>query len=341
MRSPRVRRPTSPCSTTSGRRSSPPPGFLHPARRPRPAMGPPRARRRLPRLARRRRPLRRADVRGLGVRRDGRVVVQQTQDLRPSASTRRPRGPSCSAPPEPLQATQPGSAAGAPGRYGRRRDDVLLPHRVPRLQRRQRARGRRHRHRLGRHAPKRCASCAGSSPTGCLPAAAVGYEWDRPIHLLADGQAAMSVGGTYEAETLAVRTGAGPARRVGPLRLRPDPRRTQRPAGQRRRGDDLRRVPPGGASQGGDAADRARRGARGARRSSPPHRAGPVAALGDRARRRRPALPLARRGDHRTCRDPAVAPARTRGSRRSCRRCSRRCSPAAPDLSPPPSTRRR
>jgi multiple sugar transport system substrate-binding protein len=45
---------------------------------------------------------------------------------------------------------------------------------------------------------------------GVLPPTAVGYAWDRPIHLLADGQAALSVGGTYEAETLAVRTGAGP-----------------------------------------------------------------------------------------------------------------------------------
>jgi multiple sugar transport system substrate-binding protein len=44
---------------------------------------------------------------------------------------------------------------------------------------------------------------------GYLPPAAVSYEWDRPVHLLADGQAALSVGGTYEAETLAVRTGAG------------------------------------------------------------------------------------------------------------------------------------
>lgn len=43
----------------------------------------------------------------------------------------------------------------------------------------------------------------------CLPATAVGYEWDRAIHLLADGQAAITVGGSYEAETLAERTGAG------------------------------------------------------------------------------------------------------------------------------------
>jgi multiple sugar transport system substrate-binding protein len=44
---------------------------------------------------------------------------------------------------------------------------------------------------------------------GSLAPAAVGYEWDRPVNLLADGQAAMIIGGTYEAETLASRTGAG------------------------------------------------------------------------------------------------------------------------------------
>jgi ABC-type glycerol-3-phosphate transport system substrate-binding protein len=44
---------------------------------------------------------------------------------------------------------------------------------------------------------------------GSLPPAAVGYEWDRPVNLLADGQAAMIIGGTYEAETLAARTAAG------------------------------------------------------------------------------------------------------------------------------------
>jgi multiple sugar transport system substrate-binding protein len=45
---------------------------------------------------------------------------------------------------------------------------------------------------------------------GCLPSSAVGYEWDRPIQLLADGQASLSVGGTYDSETLAARTGGGP-----------------------------------------------------------------------------------------------------------------------------------
>ena len=173
---------------------------------------------------------------------------------------------------------------------------------------------------------------------GCLPSAAVGYEWDRPVHLLADGQAALSIGGTYEAETLAVRTGAGPKRGLGPLRLRPDPRRSERRASQRRRGDDLRRVPPGGAPQGGDAVDRARRRSRGPRRRRPPLGSDPIAAVGDRPRRRRAC---------RSCGRPARssnAPSRGRGcrstreSRRSCRRCSKPCSPAAPARPPPPNT---
>jgi multiple sugar transport system substrate-binding protein len=38
---------------------------------------------------------------------------------------------------------------------------------------------------------------------GIVPADAVGYEWNRPARMLARGQAAMSVGGSYEARTLA------------------------------------------------------------------------------------------------------------------------------------------
>lgn len=40
--------------------------------------------------------------------------------------------------------------------------------------------------------------------------AAVGYAWDHPINLLAAGETAMSIGGTYEAETLVELTGRGP-----------------------------------------------------------------------------------------------------------------------------------
>ena len=36
-----------------------------------------------------------------------------------------------------------------------------------------------------------------------MPADVVGYEWTRPVRLLAEGKAALSVGGSYEAQTLA------------------------------------------------------------------------------------------------------------------------------------------
>lgn len=38
---------------------------------------------------------------------------------------------------------------------------------------------------------------------GLMPADVVNYEWDSPVQLLAEGQAAMSMGGSYEAPTLA------------------------------------------------------------------------------------------------------------------------------------------
>jgi multiple sugar transport system substrate-binding protein len=42
---------------------------------------------------------------------------------------------------------------------------------------------------------------------GITPAEAVAYEWDRPIELLARGQAAMSLGGSYDARLIAAETG--------------------------------------------------------------------------------------------------------------------------------------
>ena len=38
---------------------------------------------------------------------------------------------------------------------------------------------------------------------GLMPADVVAYEWTRPVRLLAEGKAALSVGGSYEAQTLA------------------------------------------------------------------------------------------------------------------------------------------
>jgi multiple sugar transport system substrate-binding protein len=44
---------------------------------------------------------------------------------------------------------------------------------------------------------------------GLMPAAVVDYEWDRPIRLLASGEAGISFGGSYEAPTLAGALGVG------------------------------------------------------------------------------------------------------------------------------------
>ena len=199
--SPRARRPTSPSSITSGRPSSPPPASSIRSRTST-RMGAARARRRLPRRARRGRPLRGPDVRGARRSPRSRGSGTASASCEPSGSMRRRRGGSCS-PGAGAPAGPPGdTAAGDAGRHRRRRDDHLLPHRAARLERRQRDRRRWHRHRVPASAQilrflRRLVT------DGCLPPAAVGYQWDRPIHLLADGQAVITIGGTYEAETLA------------------------------------------------------------------------------------------------------------------------------------------
>lgn len=43
---------------------------------------------------------------------------------------------------------------------------------------------------------------------GIMPAEAVAFEWDRPIRMLAHGQAAMAFGGSYDARLLAEETGS-------------------------------------------------------------------------------------------------------------------------------------
>lgn len=47
-----------------------------------------------------------------------------------------------------------------------------------------------------------------------MPHDVVAYEWDRPVRLLAEGRALFSLGGSYEARTLAAQTGL-PLREVG------------------------------------------------------------------------------------------------------------------------------
>jgi multiple sugar transport system substrate-binding protein len=46
---------------------------------------------------------------------------------------------------------------------------------------------------------------------GLMPVDVVGYEWTRPVRMLAEGKAALSVGGSYEAQTLAAAFGVSMA----------------------------------------------------------------------------------------------------------------------------------
>ena len=120
----------------------------------------------------------------------------------------------------------------------------------------------------------------------CVSPAAVGYSWDHPINLLAFGQTAMTIGGTYEAETLAEQTGVGQRAmwdRYGFAPIPAGPRATL----QRRWSDGLRRLSPVSATKGGDAVDRARRGSPLAGLCRPPSRSCAVPALGDHVWSRR------------------------------------------------------
>jgi ABC-type glycerol-3-phosphate transport system substrate-binding protein len=58
---------------------------------------------------------------------------------------------------------------------------------------------------------------------GLLPAEAVSYEWDRPVRLLARGQAALSFGGSYEARRLAEGFGVSVAELDGRVGFMPVP----------------------------------------------------------------------------------------------------------------------
>ncbi len=248
--SPKARHPTSPCSTTSGRRSSRAAGFLHPL----------------------------DDLDSRWVRREHDVdflaslaaadryggqtfgvsafaemaglVVQPAQ-----AARARPR---CSDDVERVDQRGPGAAghpvgcaAGAARWHRRRRDHLLLPDRVPRLQRRQRARRPTASASDRPPAPRRCASCAGSSPTAACPRPPSATSGTARSTCSPTVRRRSSIGGTYEAETLALSAPVPDRRGVWDhFGFAPIPAGPQRPASQRRRGDDLRRVPPGRAAQG-------------------------------------------------------------------------------------------
>lgn len=132
-----------------------------------------------------------------------------------------------------------------------------------------------------------------------VPSEVVGYEWDHAIRLLAEGRAAFSLGGIYEAQTLAEALGVHHHDVWDHLPLHACPRRPQRNAGKRRRRDDARDLPPGGAAQARDATSTACRRTQCPRPGRTLHRPHTDPPLGDRARRLGPPLPLGDRGDHR------------------------------------------
>ena len=108
---------------------------------------------------------------------------------------------------------------------------------------------------------------------GLMPADVVAYEWTRPVRLLAEGKAALSVGGSYEAQTLAEAFGVSMGELWEHVGLHPRSGRAARTAGERRRLDELRHLPPVRAAAARDA--RARERGR-ARRRSPGSRRRPA-----------------------------------------------------------------
>ena len=152
-----------------------------------------------------------------------------------------------------------------PGGSQGRRDDRVLPDRVPRLERRAGVAGRR-RHASTRPQPsRRCGSSAASSTTALMSPDVVGYEWDRPIRLLAEGKAAISFGGSYEARDARRGARSSARRALGSRRLHLRAWRTERPPRERHGGHGVRHLPAGRPAQAGNAPAREHRGAGSAR----------------------------------------------------------------------------
>ena len=140
---------------------------------------------------------------------------------------------------------------------------------------------------------------------GLMPADVVAYEWTRPVRLLAEGKAALSVGGSYEAQTLAEAFGVSMGELWEHVGFIPGSGRAQRPRGERRRLDELRDLPAVRPAAARDARARACGRAAGARPARAGDRPGAGAAIGGGAGRARPAVPLAVRRDPRQRGDAA------------------------------------
>ena len=174
-----------------------------------------------------------------------------------------------------------------------------------------------------------------------VPSEVVGYEWDHAVRLLAEGRAALSLGGIYEGADARRGARSPPPRRLGSLRLHACPGRAEGITGERRGRDDVRDLPPGGSAQAGDAASPA---------AVEPEALARVARSTGRIPSRRSAIelvasdlpvPLGGRARSSSSRWRGPGCPRIRVSPSSCRRCSKRFSPVGSAPPPPRSGPRR
>ena len=186
---------------------------------------------------------------------------------------------------------------------------------------------------------------------GIIPSGVVGYDWTQPVRLLAEGRAALSLGGLYEAQTSGGGSRGPPPRGLGSLRVHVCAGRPAGFAGERHGRDDVGGLSPSGSAQACDATARADRRARGPRAGRARNRSNPFPTLGDRARG--PGSPVAlpggrhprtgrgetlgtvlsaglgaaaddaRGGSHRTTRSRCLCPAHRRDGRRHHRASAR------------------
>ena len=139
---------------------------------------------------------------------------------------------------------------------------------------------------------------------GLMSADVVGYEWDRPVRLLAEGEAAISFGGSYEAATLARALGVPLRKLWDHVGFAPIP---GGPKGARERGrdDGVRDLPSGSSARARDAPPRGRRRAGGPRPYRHGHGPNTCPPVGCRARGAPAGIPEPDRRPPRPCGDAA------------------------------------
>ena len=274
MRSPRARRPTWPCSTRSGPPSSRRPAFSM------------RSKISTSEWVRDEHEMdfldalvaantvRRPDVRRLRVRRRRGVLVPPAR----AGGSRALEPPSTWAELRAVARALVASGDAHPdrdaGRLAGRRDDRVLPDLLPRVEQRGGADTPRGSACTRARPPRCCASCASLVDDGLMSPDVVAYEWDRPIRLLAEGEAAISFGGSYEAAALAATLGVPLRELWDHVGFAPIPGGPRGAPGERRRDDGLRHLPAGRAAGAWRCACSRTSSRRRRSRGSPAQRAG-------------------------------------------------------------------